>query len=475
MPRSRNGVPVRVVRDVYGRRYRVGETDSELMGRSRAWMIRLPLASMVAISLFQYGYGAAVPALTRTYGWSLGEAFSVLAVWVVFQAGVSLPAMWLYQRMGNWLAAPMFVGATLSLVALVTLAHTGQVAAVLLGYSVLGGIGAGLVYATCIATVTQWFPERTATRVGVVSGAFGYGAIPFVVAAAYALGVDNHALVLDSTAVGVFAVVGVSGLLMRKPPKDWWPAHIDPQLWAIDRRLNRSLPNNVPTMRPYPARAAVQSGMLPMMFLVVVLAAAVALFDIAYLAAFVQSKVQSKAQPLVVAAVVGVLALSTGFGRAITSSLSDRLGRRGTLGLAMALGGVAQLGLLVAVNGQHTSAVVVFAGLAGTGTGAGCPLLVGMVRDWFGDDAKLPNYGIVYTGKAVGGLVGIGLAGLAVTSPGTAVAFVVAGCLGLSGAALTRRMHQPGHPALPAPRVRVNASCTRLGRSAGRQYVSTVD
>lgn len=451
---SGNRVPVREVRDMYGRRYRVGETDFDLMGRSRAWMICLPWASMMVISLFQYGFAAAIPALTRTNGWSLWEALVVLAVWVVFQAGFSLPAAWLHRGMGNRVAGPMLVGATLCLVALVTLAHTRNVAGVLLGYSVLGGIGASIVYVTSIATVTEWFPERTATRVGVVSGAFGYGAVPFVIVAAYALGVDNRAFVLDSTAAAVFVVLGVSGVLMRKPPKNWWPAHIDPRAWALDTRLNRSLPNNIPAMRAYSPRAAVQSGMLPMMFLVVVLAAAMALFDIAYLAKFAESK---GAQPFLVVASIGVLAVSTGFGRAVTSSLSDRLGRRLTLGLALALGGVAQFGLLVAAQRNATVAVVAFAGLAGAGTGATYPLLLSLVRDWFGDDTTLPNYGIVYMGKAVGALIGVGLAGLVVTAAGSPVAFVVAGCLGLLGAALTRGMHQPGHPALPVPpRLRVD-------------------
>jgi MFS family permease len=243
-------------------------------------------------------------------------------------------------------------------------------------------------------------------------------------------------------------VVAVSGVLMSRPPKNWWPAHIDPQRWALDRRLNRSIPNNVPAVRPYSPRAAVRSGMLPMMFVVVVLSAAMALFDITYLAGLAQVK---GFRPVLVVASIGVLAVSTGFGRTVTGWLSDRLGRRRTLSLALAVGGVAQFGLLAAVHGDRMLAVVLFAGLAGAGTGAGYSLLVSLVRDWFGDDATLPNYGIVYTGKAVGGLVGIGLAGLVTTGPSAVVAFVVAGCLGLFGAALTRRMRQPGRPALPIP------------------------
>ncbi|MEV4756859.1 OFA family MFS transporter [Micromonospora sp. NPDC049559] len=439
---------VREIRDVYGRRYRVGETDRELIGRSRAWMIRLSWASMLAISLFQYGFGAAIPALTGANGWSHGDAFAVLALWVVCQAGSSPLAAWWYRRLRARPAVPMLVGAAGCLVALVTLGHSGDLATVLLGYSVLGGVGAGLVYMTCIATVTEWFPERTAGRVGLVSGAFGYGALPFVAVAAYALGVDNRAAILDATAAVVFVVVATAALLLRKPPAHWWPPHIDPQRWAVDRRLNRSIPNNTPAIRPHSPRAALRSGMLPIMFLVVVLTSGIALFDIAYLGGYART---AQSAPLVLLASIGALAAATGIGRTVTSSLSDRFGRRRTLGLSLGLGAVAQFGLLASLHAEQTVAVVGFAALAGAGTGAGYSLMVSVVRDWFGGEANLTNYGIVYSGKAVGGVLGIWLAGLVVAAPGAIVASVVAGCLGLVGALLTARLRQPGRPALPLP------------------------
>jgi MFS family permease len=435
----------REVRDFYGRRYRVGESDRVLLGRSRTWMLGLPCAAMLAISLFQYGFGAALPALVEANGWSVWQAFGVLALWVVSQAAGSPLGGWLYQRMPVRLAVPMLAGAACCLIALVTLAHSGDLVTVLLGYSVLGGLGAGLIYMTCIAAVTEWFPERLASRVAMAGAAFGYGAIPFVVVAGYVLSPANRTAVLDTAAVVVFGVVAISGLLMRKPPRNWWPERIDPQRWAVDRRLNRSIPHNRPAARPYPPLAALRSGMLPMMFVVVVLTAAMALFDIAYLAGTAYTRGWPAAT---LVAAMAALAASNGMGRAVTSSLADRIGRRGTLGLSLLVGGAAQFGLLVAAaNGNHPVALVCFAALAGAGTGAGYSLLVSLVRDWFGDDATVPNYGIVYSGKAVGALAGIVLAGLVVTTPDSVVPFVVTGSLGLLGAALTRWMRQPG-PAL---------------------------
>jgi hypothetical protein len=49
----------REVTDANNRVYRVGEIDHELLGRSRAWMVWLPWAAMMAVSVYEYGYGAA--------------------------------------------------------------------------------------------------------------------------------------------------------------------------------------------------------------------------------------------------------------------------------------------------------------------------------------------------------------------------------------------------------------------------------
>jgi MFS family permease len=428
------------VRDVYGRRYRVGESDVDLLGRSRVWMIRLAWLAMLAVSLFQYGYAAALPALTSMNGWTMRQGLLVLAVWVVCQAGVALPAAWLYRRFG--IRAALVTGAALCAAGLVALAYADSLAVVLAGYSVAGGIGTGLVYVACIGIVTEWFPERIATATGFVSGAFGYGAVPFVVFAGFVLDAGSRAVILDAAAVLVAAVLTAGALVLRRPPANWWPAHIDPQRWAVDRRLNRSIPNNMPAIRPFSLRAAVRSGVLPVLFVVVVLTAAMAFFDIAVLAG---------TGPATVAVSVAVLAVATGLGRYASSRLSDRLGRRRTLAHALALGAVAQFVLLAAVSGGHAAAIVVCGGIAGLGTGAGYSLLVALVRDWFGDEATLANYGMVYTGKAVGGVLGIGLAAYVLGAPAAPGAFAVAGGLGLVGALLAYRLRQPGRPALTLP------------------------
>ena len=71
----------------------------------------------------------------------------------------------------------------------------------------------------------------------------------------------------DLTALVAVLVVLVAGGLLKDPPRHWWPADIDAQAWAIDRKLNRSIPHNAPAVRHYRPGEAMRTGALPLMWL----------------------------------------------------------------------------------------------------------------------------------------------------------------------------------------------------------------
>lgn len=452
-------------RDVYGRLYRVGESPEQIMGRPRILMLVLPWVAMGAVSVMQYGYGVAVPALREAHGWSLVQAFSVLAVWVAFQAGVGFPAAWLRRRRAVSPAWLMVAGGVLCLLGLVALGQAGNLAVALAGYGVVGGTGAGLVYATSVTTVSSWYPESRSTWLGAVTGAFAYGSLPFVVL--FGLGMDaaNAAGILTLSGLVVGVVVVGCGVLLSDPPPHWWPAHIDPQAWAVDRQLNRSLPENVPAVRQYSPGQVVRSGSLPVMYAILVSMAAVSLLGIASLASYATAG--GFAAGVVVVA-VGGLALVNGVGRTLAARISDRLGRRRTLAAVLAIEGLAQFGLVASAQSGLAGALVAFALLAGLGGGAFYPLFGSLVLEYFGEHSALENIGLVYSAKVFGGLIGIGAGAVVVTAYGFAVAFAAAGCLGVLAAASTRLLHQPGRPTLPDPGQRTSpANASTAAPSSG--------
>ena len=448
---SPTSAPVAVVevRDLHGRSYRVGERPHDITGHSRTWMLGLSWAAMAGIGVLQYGYGVAVTALHATNGSNVTGALWVLALWVVFQAGAAAPTAALSHRFALAPSRAVLVGALLCAAGPLTLAYTDSLALAVLGYSVLCGTGAGIVYATCTSTVAKWYPEERAVRVGFVTGAFGYGAVPFIALFAAVLTPGNRAEIFAGVGVCVMIVVAVCGVLLRDPPAGWWPPEIDPKLWAIDKRVNRSLRNNAPAVRQYSPGEAVRTPAFVVMYLILVFAAAASLLAIVYVPFVAMSHGFSLA---IGASAVGLLAVVNGAGRSVAGRLSDRFGRRQTLSAALLLEGCAQLGLVYSASVGQPAAFVAFAALSGMAGGAFYPLFASLVADYFGERNAVRNFGVVYSAKLFGGIIGVGLPALVVASDGLPLLFVAAGLLSLCAAVMTRLLHRPGYPTIHLPR-----------------------
>lgn len=449
MAHTSTPVAVAEIRDLHGRSYRVGERPHDIIGHPRRWMLWLAWAAMAGIGVLQYGYGVAVTALHVTTGSSATGALWVLALWVVFQAGAAAPTAALSHRFELAPSRAVLVGAVLCAAGPLTLAYTDSFVFAVLGYSVLCGTGAGIVYATCTSTIAKWYPEERAVRVGCVTGAFGYGAVPFIALFAVVLTPGNRAEIFALVGACVLVVVAVCGVLLRDPPPGWWPPEIDPKLWAIDKRLNRSLRNNVPAVRQYEPGEAVRTPAFVVMYLILVFAAAASLLAIVYVPFVAISHGFSLG---IGAAAVGLLAVVNGAGRSVAGRISDRFGRRQTLSAALLLEGCAQLGLVYSASAGHTAAFVAFAALSGMAGGAFYPLFASLVADYFGERNAVRNFGTVYSAKLFGGIIGVGLPALVVGSDGLTMLFVGAGVLSLCAAVMTRLLHRPGYPALGLPR-----------------------
>ncbi|ARX87670.1 MFS transporter [Streptomyces alboflavus] len=216
------------VTDARGRVYRIGESDRDILGRPRWTMVVLPWVAMIAISVFEYAFGAAENTLSAAHHWSSSNTFWVLSVWIFFQAGVSFPAGKLREKGILTSRKAMLTGSVLSLLGFVSLSHAPNVAAAMVGFGLLGGIGSGLIYSTCVNMVGKWYPERRGGKTGFVNGGFAYGAVPFIFLFSYGFDTSNYRTVLDLVGFYVLAVTLVAGMFFKDPPKNWWPSDIDP-------------------------------------------------------------------------------------------------------------------------------------------------------------------------------------------------------------------------------------------------------
>jgi MFS family permease len=431
----------REITDANNRVYRVGETDRELLGRSRAWMVWLPWAAMMAISVYEYGYGAAAKSLRDAHHWTMAETFWLLSIWAFFQALVAFPAGKLREKDIVSARTAMLAGAVLSAIGFVAIANSGNLVIAYLGFAVCGGIGAGLVYATCINLVGKWYPERRGGKTGFVNGGFAYGAVPFIFIFSYALHPNTYVWVLDLVGVYMLVVVAVCGLMFRDPPKNWWPSDVDPVQWASSKKGAESLRKNPPAVRQYTPLEAIKTGMLPLMWLSLGISAGVSLFGISYMVPFAKDLGFG---PLIAASSAGVLSIINGTGRTVTGYISDRLGRKQTLLIVLLVSAVALVGLLYAGKAQNEIAFLFFAFLVGFGGGAFYPMFASLTPDYFGENNNASNYGLIYSSKLLCSVVGIGVGASVIDKWDYTGAYWIAAVSALVSAGIALFLRQPG-------------------------------
>lgn len=440
-----SGAP-REVRDAYGRLYRIGESAERLTGHSRRHQLLRAWLCLAAIGPLQYAFGFAVLGLPAADTWGFVETMWLLALFVVVQAGTAVPAAWLNRRRLISPAVVVVTGGVLAAAGLASLAHAEDLALAAFGYAGLGGVGAGLVYSTGVATAASWYPEKRVSVIGLVTGGFAVGAVPGIAALAAVTSTGAHVLVYDVLAAVALVVVTVAGVGLVEPPRFWWPGEIDAQSWAIDHKLNPSLPNNVPAARDYGPSDALRTGALPLMWLIFALATAVSLFGIGFVAG---AAVDAGLGMVSAGAALAALAAVSGVGRPFAGRLSDSFGRSRVLAHVLLLAGAAQFGLALSAHLGSAPGFVLSSVLAGLGGGAFYAIFGTLVLEYFGQSSVLQNHSVLYSAKAVGGITGVGGGALLVGALDYPPVFVIAGLLALVAAGLVRFLKQPGRPSLP--------------------------
>ncbi|MEO3868434.1 MFS transporter [Nonomuraea sp. B12E4] len=425
------------IRDWRGRCYLPGPVPAD---RSR--MFWLALAAMAAISPLQYGYAAL---LTTEPGGP-----TLLAVWIACQAAGALPALHLVRRGRLGVRACLAAGAALSGLGLATATFTGPAPSVaLVGYALLGGLGAGLVYGVCGEVVSSWYPDRPAARVGLITGAFGYGAVPLLLWAGIAPAATGTAFLV--AAVLAVAVIGAAARYLRLPPAQWWPGDLDPRSHALDAARLRTTPD---AAKEFLLGQALRTRTLPALALILTCAGAVSVFDV-----------------IVVAGTgswgaLALLVALNGASRSVAMRASEAFGRRRVLAAVLASLAIGQLLLAAAAQNAPATTPLAEAGavpgeplvwlgaggllvwlgalFTGLGGGAFYPLLASLVREFFGAERAGEIHAVVYSAKALAGVVAAVLALVALSAPVTAL--VAAAALAALPALATPRLRVPGLP-----------------------------
>lgn len=261
--------------------------------------------------------------------------------------------------------------------------------AVYLSYGLLVGLGIALVYTPSIASVQPWFSARRGLAGGIASSGVGAGTLLVPVLVAMAIGPMPWRDAMQLLALGVL-VLGLlaAGLLRRAPPAGSSSGAGGPASGLSLRETLRS-----PTFR--------------WLYLATVLASPVMFIPFAHVSASARDMGLGEAFAV---GLVGLIGVGSLVGRFAIGLLADRLGRAQTLVL-MQLSMGASYVLWGAAGGQGM--LVVFALWFGLSYGSIVSLLPAICMDYFGGRSVASVVGTLYSGAALGNLLGPVLAGAA--------------------------------------------------------------
>jgi MFS family permease len=282
-----------------------------------------------------------------------------------------------------------------------------SMAVVYLAYGVGIGIGIGLVYAPSIASVQPWFTRRRGLAAGIASAGIGAGTLAIPLLATHWIAAFEWRVALRLLAAGVLVVgLGAAFVLKRAPVS----------AAASSGRAGASLAE------------ALHSPRFWWFYLFALMAAPTMFIPFAHVSAAARDL---GIDPTRAVGLVGLIGIGSLVGRLAIGALADRLGRILTLTLMQASVGASYL-LWNGAGGYP--ALAVFALWFGLSYGGIVSLMPAICMDMFGARAVSSIVGTLYTGAALGNLLGPVVAG-AVFDRSTSYAPVIWGCVVLAALA----------------------------------------
>ena len=411
-------LPYQEITNSTGRVFRVGEDPEKILGHSRVVVIMAAWVAMMLAGLLEYTWGALNPSLAAAHHWGPAPTYWAFSFFVIFESFVQIFTGYFRNRgILNVRWATIAGGLICGIIGYGVLAESTSIWTAYLGYAVLGGIGSGMVYSSCINIVAKWYPDRKGWRTGFVNGGWAYGAVPFILVIGgfnSGAGVGTMSPSGVKTYIWVQAAImtvgiAIAGYFLKDPPKNWWPKEIDPLNWH--KHSTRDLQSNPPALRHYTVNQMWRTPQAKWVGIQYALYVGCSLFGVAYYVPFAEAK------GLGLVGLVGFagFALADGGFRPFYGWLSEYIGRRRTMIYAYSGNVVFQLLALWAGSAHNAPLFALCAVISGGLSGANFPMTAALVADYWGETNNAINYGSIYAFKALGGSFAGGLAALIMT------------------------------------------------------------
>src|SRR5688572_26704415 len=358
---------------------------------SRWIQLGVGVACMVAASNIQYSWTLFVPEILEVHGWTRAALQTAFTIFVVVQTWSTPVVGHFIDRHGP--RAVVLFGGVMTGLAWVLNSYAESLTGFYVG-SVVGGLGVGCVYATCINNALKWFPDRRGLAVGLTAAGYGSGTIVTIIPIANMIASSGY-----QNAFFVFGLIQGAAILFLA----WFLA-------APQRGETVYSTKVVQSRRDYTLGEALRTPVFWVLLAMFTGTVTGGLMAVAQLSVIAEDlgvrNVQMNFVFFTMAALPFALMMNTivnGISRPTFGWLSDHIGREQVMFLAFSLEAVGILAL--GWYGSNPWAFVVLSGIVFFAWGEVYSLFSATAGDTFGTKNIGTIYGLLYCAKGVAALL----------------------------------------------------------------------
>ncbi len=382
------------------------------------WLqLAIGIVCMAMIANLQYGWTLFVDPIDAKNHWGRAAIQLAFTIFVVTETWLVPIEAWFVDKYGP--SRVIMFGGVMIALSWVLNSYADSLT-LLYAAAVIGGIGAGSVYGTCVGNALKWFPDRRGLAAGATAAGFGAGAAVTVVPIATMIAASGYQVAFLDFGIAQGAIVFVLSFFIRPP----------------------SL-----AVAPTKKQQVLRSPIFWVMYLVFVMVAAGGLMTAAQIAPIAHDyKIANTPVSLAgfqMAALTFAISLDRifdGFGRPFFGWISDNIGREHTM--LIAFGTAAVMLLTLSTYGHHPIVFVLATAVYFGVFGEIYSLFPATSGDTFGSKFAATNNGMLYTAKGTASLL-VPLASIVATKYGWQAVFVIAVALNATAALMALLVIKP--------------------------------
>ena len=351
----------------------------------------LGIICMVAVANLQYGWTNFVNPIDAKYHWGLAAIQWAFTLFVLVETWLVPVEGYLVDRYGP---RPVVIGGGILVGLAWALNSVASSLPMLYVGAILGGIGTGAVYGTCVGNALKWFPGRRGIAAGLTASGFGAGAAATVAPIIKMINTDGyeHAFLFFGLLQGAVVVIAALGLLVA-------PA----ALIAAAPKRNQS-------GRSFSPGEVLRNPCFYVLYVMFVLVAAGGLALIPNIKPIAKDLGLTKTPVTIIGITMAAAAFALilqrifdGIGRPFFGWVSDHIGRENTMAIAFVIGAIALFTL--SQNGAVPMVFVLVSALYFGVFGEIYSLFPATQGDTFGAKFAAANAGMLYTAKGAASLL----------------------------------------------------------------------